>query len=152
MGRLINENSVIEQAEKCTFTDKDERKKFFQFVKYCVEQSETAYDVEKVVAELEEEKVVLNMSDLISRQALLDAMDKRYKEKKDIVPNNLAEGFMQMEKLIKEQPTAYDVEKVVAELEELPTLEFGVSLLNAEKYVKLSELKEKIDIVRKGGV
>jgi len=50
---------------------------------------------------------------------LLSVMDKRFKEKKDIVPNNLAEGFMQMEKLIKEQPTAYDVEAKVAELEEL---------------------------------
>ena len=50
---------------------------------------------------------------LIDADALIEAMDKRYNEKKDIVPNNLAEGFMQMEKLIKEQPTAYDIEKVV---------------------------------------
>lgn len=54
---------------------------------------------------------------LIDADLLLSLMDKRFKEKKDIVPNNLAEGFMQMEKLIKEQPTAYDVEAVVAELE-----------------------------------
>lgn len=47
------------------------------------------------------------MSDLISRSELLKAMDKRYKEKKDIVPDNLAEGFMQMENLIKEQPGIY---------------------------------------------
>lgn len=53
---------------------------------------------------------------------------------------------------IKEQPTAYDVSRVVAELEQLPTYEFGVSLLNAEKYIKLSDLKNKIEIVRKGGV
>lgn len=45
--------------------------------------------------------------------------------------------------------TAYNVEKVVAEL---PTYEFGVSLLNTEKYVKLSDLKKKIDAIRKGGV
>lgn len=32
--------------------------------------------------------------------------------KKDIVPDNLSEGFMQMEKLIKEQPTVYDVDKL----------------------------------------
>lgn len=50
--------------------------------------------------------------DLISRSALLSAMDGRYNEKNGKVPDNLAEGFMQMEKLIKEQPTAYDVEKV----------------------------------------
>jgi len=56
MGRLIDENSVIENADKCTFTDENERRKFLQFVKYCVEQSETAYDVDKVVTELEEVK------------------------------------------------------------------------------------------------
>lgn len=55
---------------------------------------------------------------LIDEDVLLQAMDKRYSAKKDIVPNNLAEGFMQMEKLIKEQPTAYDVEKVVEQLKE----------------------------------
>ena len=37
---------------------------------------------------------------LIDADLLLSVMDKRFKEKKDIVPNNLAEGFMQMEKLI----------------------------------------------------
>lgn len=51
--------------------------------------------------------------------------------------------------LIDAIPTAYDIEKVVAEL---PTYEFGVSLLNTEKYVKLSDLKKKIDAIRKGGV
>lgn len=55
---------------------------------------------------------------LIDADALIEAMDKRYNEKKDIVPNNLAEGFMQMEKLIKEQPTAYDVEGVIKELKQ----------------------------------
>jgi hypothetical protein len=54
MGRLIGENSVIEVAEKCTFTDKNERKKYLDFVRYCVEQSKTAYDAEKVVEQLED--------------------------------------------------------------------------------------------------
>lgn len=57
--------------------------------------------------------------DLISRKALLGSMDKRYKEKCSVVQDNLAEGFMQMEKLIKEQPTAYDVDKVVERMEEI---------------------------------
>ena len=43
------------------------------------------------------------MDELIYKQPLLNAMDKRYNEKVNIVPDNLAEGFMQMEKLIKEQ-------------------------------------------------
>ena len=44
--------------------------------------------------------------DLISRPTLLANMDGRYKEKVKIVPDNLAEGFMQMEKLIKQIPKA----------------------------------------------
>lgn len=44
------------------------------------------------------------MDELIYKQPLLNAMDKRYNEKVNIVPDNLAEGFFQMEKLIKEQP------------------------------------------------
>lgn len=68
------------------------------------------------------ENKVNKMGDLISRQALLNAMDKRYNEKKDIIPDNLAEGFMQMEKLIKEQPTAYDVEKVEEALKNHPNV------------------------------
>lgn len=54
MGRLIDENSVIENAEKCAFTDKDDRRRFLEFVKYCVKEAPTAYDIEKVVAELED--------------------------------------------------------------------------------------------------
>lgn len=48
MGRLIEENSVIEVAEKFTFTDENERRKYLDFVRYCVQNSKTAYDVEKV--------------------------------------------------------------------------------------------------------
>lgn len=54
---------------------------------------------------------------LIDADLLLSQIGNRYDEKKDIVPDNLAEGFVQMEKLIKEQPTAYDVDKVVEKLE-----------------------------------
>ena len=102
------------------------------------------------------------MSDLISRSPLLQAMDKRYKEKKDIVSNNLAEGFAQMEKLIKEQPTAYNVDKVVEELEDkakdrrnraymIPNAEvslFAQYLLGMSVGLE----NEAIEIVKGGGV
>lgn len=98
---------------------------------------------------------------LIDADALLQAMDKRYNEKKDIVPNNLAEGFMQMEKLIKEQPTAYDVEKVVEQLEE----EREYSHTDFEEYVQECSpcldseyddyfhrgLERAVNIVKRGG-
>ena len=84
------------------------------------------------------------MSDLISRGTVIEVLKQT-----GIIQDNDRGHLVVGE--INRIPTAYDVEKVVAELEELPTYKFGVSLLNAEKYVKLSDLKEKIDIVRKGG-
>ena len=81
------------------------------------------------------------MGRLIDADALVKAMDKRYKEKSGIVQDNLAEGFMQMEKLIKEQPTAYDVEKVVAELEKHDD-DCGCGKIS---------VWDAIDIVKKGG-
>lgn len=61
-----------------------------------------------------------------------------------------------IENKIKEQPTAYDVEKIVAELETLRIDKcnyFGVLNVVAEKYDRANEmLDDAIDIVRKGGV
>ena len=45
--------------------------------------------------------------ELIERNLLLSKISGRYDEKHDIVPDNLAEGFVQVEKLIKEQPVAF---------------------------------------------
>ena len=56
---------------------------------------------------------------LIDVDKLIESMDDIYKEKVNNVPDNLAEGFMQMEKLIRQQPTAFDVGKVVEQLEKL---------------------------------
>lgn len=56
---------------------------------------------------------------LIDADKLIESMNDRYNEKVNNIPDNLAEGFMQMEKLINEQPTAFDVDKVVEQLEEL---------------------------------
>lgn len=52
----------------------------------------------------------------IDADRLLGEMDKRYNKKRGNVPDNLAEGFLQMEILIKKQPTA-DVVEVVRCLE-----------------------------------
>ena len=90
------------------------------------------------------------MSDMISRSALLGAMDKRYKEKEGNVLDNLAEGFMQMEKLIKEQPTAYDVEKVVEQIRSEAQLMSEAQL--PHKYYKAIGTKRARAIIRKGGV
>ena len=88
------------------------------------------------------------MGRLIDADILLGAMDEKYKEKKDIVPDNLAEGFFQMEKLIKEQPTVYDVEKVVAELEKQKS---NLTDWAEDKAFEIG-IEKSIDIVRKGGI
>lgn len=50
----------------------------------------------------------------IDNQQLLDEVDKQYKEMKDIIDGVFAKSFGQMEKLIKEQPGAFDSYKVTA--------------------------------------
>ena len=42
--------------------------------------------------------------DAISRSSLLEKLDDCYKEKVKIAPDNMAEGFAQVEKLIKQEP------------------------------------------------
>ena len=48
MGRLIFAESVIEEAEKLEFTDQNEKKKYLDVVKYCVDKCKTAQDSSKV--------------------------------------------------------------------------------------------------------
>lgn len=96
---------------------------------------------------------------LIDADLLLPQIGNRYDEKKDIVPDNLAEGFVQMEKLIKEQPTAYDVDKVVKHLETARDGYSTAQLMTAtnDELVKRFIAKEKamnlsIEIVKAGGI
>ena len=88
------------------------------------------------------------MSDLINRSALIKKLQEK-SVKDEVNTLSTTYTYKELAYIICNMPTAYDVEKVVAEL---PTYEFGVSLLNTEKYVKLSDLKKKIDAIRKGGV
>lgn len=87
---------------------------------------------------------------LIDADLLLPQIGNRYDEKKDIVPDNLAEGFVQMEKLIKEQPTAYDVDKVVEQLE---TEGSKIEIQYENNYEKglLDGIGKAIEIVKEGG-
>ena len=90
------------------------------------------------------------MSRLIDANALLEAIDPMYKSKKDIVPDTFAEGCVQMEKLINQQPTAYDVEAVLHELslniEDCTTTN---TIFNTHIYVRFSKA---VNIIKRGGI
>ena len=91
------------------------------------------------------------MSDLISRSELL----KRFCINKDghRIPERDCDNFevtvsvKDIKTIIKEQPTAYNVDKVVEELE-LHSFEFGTDTLPVH-YVRLNDA---IEIVKQGGI
>jgi hypothetical protein len=87
---------------------------------------------------------------LIDADKLIDSMDDRYKEKVNNVPDILAEGFMQMEILIKEQPTAFDVDKVVEQLEKYqePLYYYQDTYTSGQ----ISAYDKAIKIVKAGGM
>lgn len=102
------------------------------------------------------------MSDLISRSALLDDM---LKELEKAINNEDIKEFdckvlmtiaLVLKSFVDRQPTAYNVDKVVAELEKLPTKGInrykGGSFGNYEGTDYFIDQYKAIEIVRKGGV
>ena len=92
------------------------------------------------------------MSDLISRSELI-----KHFEAVQLQEDAIGLDFVAIIDEIKEQPTAYDVGKVVVELDE--TKETSLELVKLPKFLKkdLQELvnmcfDEAIEIVKKGGV
>ena len=81
------------------------------------------------------ERQVQTMDDLISRQAVIDLLKKN--TTRDIEEVVITEKHIN---LIKDMPKAYDVEKVVAELENEAYNGFDITL------------SKSIDIVKRGGV
>lgn len=87
------------------------------------------------------------MSDLISRSKLLESFKKSYCGHLGMENSDGMMTFRSICRIIKEQPTAYSVDKIVEELE-LHSFEFGTDTLPAH-YVRLNEA---IEIVKQGGV
>ena len=103
------------------------------------------------------------MSDLISRRALLKKLESMTNDNSEYIRNNSHQfTYKELAYIICNQPTAYDTEKVVAELEE----EKDIAYADFEKYANdyfldLDEdvddwyykgLARAIDVIRKGGV
>lgn len=104
------------------------------------------------------------MDDLISRSALLDEIESLQvhitglRSGKGVLADCMKEYKKSVLRIIDEQPTAYDAEKVVAELEEMRNEDSqGCKDVVGRKcfsYIDcgLCIMDRAIDIVRKGGV
>jgi hypothetical protein len=123
---------MTEELEKtcynCKYDDEDMEG---THCRHCIHNATEHFEPKEVVLSEQE----IRMSDLISRSTLL----KKLKELNwlDDTP---------LEDIINEQPTAYDVEKVVAELEE------EKKYCSYHPKTKDEAINKAIDIVRKGGV
>ena len=94
------------------------------------------------------------MNDLISKSALIDALkihfDSCFREDGELFYSDhicTSDDVVDLIKLVENQPTAYDIDKVVEELE-LHSFELGTDTLPAH-YVRLNDA---IEIVKQGGV
>jgi hypothetical protein len=84
------------------------------------------------------------MSDLISRSALL----KKIAEEYDLNYGEILINPERFYEMVETVPTAYDIEKVVAELGEEKTMAYD----NWDGGSSYQAYSQAIDIVRKGGV
>ena len=94
------------------------------------------------------------MNDLISKSALIDALkihfDSCFREDGELFYSDhicTSDDVVDLIKLVENQPTAYDIDKVVERLE-LHSFEFGTDTLPVH-YVRLNDA---IEIVKQGGV
>ena len=94
------------------------------------------------------------MNDLISKSALIDALkihfDSCFREDGELFYSDhicTSDDVVDLIKLVENQPTAYDIDKVVERLE-LHSFELGTDTLPAH-YVRLNDA---IEIVKQGGV
>lgn len=87
------------------------------------------------------------MGRLIDADALIESFRKCYSGHLGMENSDSMMTFKSICRIINEQPTVYDVEKVVAELEELEQ-----SRLEMHDWQGQSVASDAIDIVKRGGV
>lgn len=90
------------------------------------------------------------MSDLISRSEMIKAIEEHYINlTNDNVPRSIPDFYGEMQKLVNNQPTAFDMEKVVEQLESLSNAEADYYYARSNDVI---DREDAIDIVKKGGV
>ena len=85
------------------------------------------------------------MSDLISRSALLKDIAEEY----DLNYGEILINPKRFYEMVETVPTAYDIEKVVTELEKLPNREADYYYANSNDVI---DREDAIEIVKQGGV
>ena len=83
----------------------------------CAEQHKQLVKWLKELKRLKEQEPC---EDAVSRSSLLNKLDDCYKEKIKVAPDNMAEGFMQVEKLIKQELSVTPTQKWIPVSERFP--------------------------------
>ena len=91
------------------------------------------------------------MSRLIDADALIEFLDSERKSGLALHDFSMVGSYLNAIKYVENMPTAYDVEKVVAELEEMEEKAIKVKNVTVSSYA-CGMMHKAIDIVRKGGV
>ena len=93
------------------------------------------------------------MSDLISRSEMIRAIEEHYINlTNDNVPRSIPDFYSEMQKLVYNQPTAFDTERVVEQLSCNSRFIDDINEHNIKCISCVIGQKTAIDIVKKGGV
>lgn len=80
MNGLVKRSDVIETANKFSFTDENDRRRYLDFLGYCLKETKTAYDVDAVVEEMQDSTVEFELfgicSEYIPKHIAINAVRK----------------------------------------------------------------------------
>lgn len=80
-------------------------------------------------------------------EEIIDFLENNVQSKKTISKEEVCECIKALRECVDEQPTAYDAEKVVEELEEMKQ-----NFVSNAQMLSARQIEKAIEIVRKGGV
>ena len=97
------------------------------------------------------------MSDLISRSELIKLINNKYiglNDAVDLYHGGIFDCFKEIKLMIKKQPTAYDIDKVIEELEKLADESYKAYCIafNSDDRAEYDAYTNAIEIVKQGGV
>ena len=80
MSDLVKRSDVIETANKFSFTDEHEKRRYLDFLDYCLKETKTAYNVDAAVEEMQDSTVEFELfgicSEYIPKHIAINAVRK----------------------------------------------------------------------------